>query len=138
MLLAATGMRAVEALNICIKDIDFDNNPATIYVRGKNTKTKTDRILFLTKEVTDQLDSWLKYKYRQGRVCHPQYRDDANESENIKTITEYRTPSPKKTDMVFAVTQDNQTPDPNSFYRDVKFICQDIRSNGQGRKRIWQ
>ena len=54
MLLAATGMRAVEALNICIKDIDFDNKPATIYVRGENTKTKTDRIIFLTDEVTNQ------------------------------------------------------------------------------------
>ena len=28
MLLAATGMRAVEALNIRVKDIDFDNKPA--------------------------------------------------------------------------------------------------------------
>jgi len=110
-----------------IKDIDFDNNPATICVRGENTKTKTDRILFLTKEVTDQLDSWLKYKYRKGRVCHPKYKDDVNENENIKIITEYRTPSLNKMDMVFAVNQNNQTPDPISFYRDVKFICQNIR-----------
>src|SRR6476659_9299154 len=42
MLLAATGMRASEALNICVKDVDFDNKPAIIYVRGENTKTKTD------------------------------------------------------------------------------------------------
>ena len=55
ILLAATGMRASEALNILIKDIDFDNKPATIYVRGENTKTKTDRVIFLTDEVTNQI-----------------------------------------------------------------------------------
>src|SRR6476619_698420 len=52
MLLAATGMRATEALNILIKDIDFDNKPELIYIRAENTKTKTDRIIFLTDEVT--------------------------------------------------------------------------------------
>jgi integrase len=57
ILLATTGMRAVEALNIHIKDIDFESRPATIYVRGENTKTKTDRIVFLTYEVIDQLNT---------------------------------------------------------------------------------
>jgi integrase len=56
MLLATTGMRAVEALNIH-KDIDFESKPATIYVRGENTKTKTDRIVFLIDEVIDQLNT---------------------------------------------------------------------------------
>lgn len=46
--LAATGMRAVEALSIRIKDIDFDANPAKLFVRGDYTKTKVDRIIFLT------------------------------------------------------------------------------------------
>ena len=48
----------------CIKDIDFDNKPAKIHVRGENTKTKTDRTIFLTEEVTNQLNVLLKYKYR--------------------------------------------------------------------------
>ena len=115
MLLAATGMRAVEALNICIKDIDFDNKPATIYVRGENTKTKTDRIIFLTDEVTNQIDAWLKYKHRTRRVCY----QDKDDTGNKKTITEYRTPSLKKTDMVFAVYQSDQAPDPKSLYAEL-------------------
>jgi integrase len=69
MLLAATGMRAVEALSIRIKDLDFDSNPAMVFVRGEYTKTKVDRIVFLTEEVTQQLKSWLDYKYRTRRVC---------------------------------------------------------------------
>ena len=64
ILLAATGMRAVEALNICIKDIDFINKPALIHIRAENTKTKTDTVTFLTDEVTNQLYTWLKYKHR--------------------------------------------------------------------------
>jgi integrase len=38
ILLAATGMRAVEALSIRIKDIDFNSNPAKLFVRGEFTK----------------------------------------------------------------------------------------------------
>src|SRR4051794_1185539 len=36
MLLASTGMRAVEALHMRIKDIDFESNPAKVFVRGEN------------------------------------------------------------------------------------------------------
>lgn len=31
-------MRAVEALSIRIKDIDFDSNPANLFVRGEYTR----------------------------------------------------------------------------------------------------
>ena len=93
MLLAATGMRAVEALHICIKDLNFDVKPANIYIRGENTKTKTDRTIFLTKEVTNQVKGWLNFKYRTRRVCH-QIKDD--DIENKKTITEYSTIINKK------------------------------------------
>src|SRR6478672_5658690 len=48
MLLAATGMRASEALHIRVKDVDFEKHPTELYVRGENTKTKADRTVFLT------------------------------------------------------------------------------------------
>ena len=60
MLLAATGMRATEALHIRVKDIDFEKHPAELYVRGENTKTKADRTIFLTEEVTNQLECMAK------------------------------------------------------------------------------
>jgi integrase len=69
MLLAATGMRAVEALSIRIKDLDFDSNPAMVFVIGEYTKTKVDRTVFLTDEVVQQLKSWLDYKYRTHNRC---------------------------------------------------------------------
>jgi integrase len=112
MLLAATGMRAVEALSIRIKDLEFDSSPAKVFVGGEYTKTKVDRIVFLTQEVTQQLKAWLGYKHRTRRVC---YQD----KQNGKTITEYRTPDKKDIDLVFAVYQDKSTVDPNSLYDDL-------------------
>ncbi len=50
-------MRAVEALHICVKDIDFDTKPARLFVRGENTKTKTEGTVFLTEETTNQSPS---------------------------------------------------------------------------------
>jgi integrase len=55
MLLAATGMRATEALSIRIKDLDLKSSPAKLFVRGEYTKTRTDRIVYLTEEMVQQL-----------------------------------------------------------------------------------
>ena len=113
MLLAATGMRAVEALSIRIKDLDFGSAPTKVFVRGEYTKTKADRIVFLTEEITQQLKSWLDYKYRTRRVCH-------QDKQNGKMVTEYRTPNRKDIDLVFAVYQDKKTPNPGSLYDDLR------------------
>ncbi|MGC1931296.1 MAG: hypothetical protein WA667_20185 [Candidatus Nitrosopolaris sp.] len=79
-------------------------------MRGEYTKTKVDRIIFLT-EVTQQLKSLLDYKYRTRRVCH-------QDKQKGKTITEFRTPNKKDTDLVFAVYHDKKMPYPNSLYED--------------------
>jgi integrase len=113
ILLAATGMRAVEALSIRIKDIDFDSNPANLFVRGEFTKTKVDRMIFLTEELSQQLKSWLDYKHRTRRVCH-------QDRQQGKTITEYRTPDKRDTDLVFGVYQDKNTSDPGLLYDDLR------------------
>ncbi|MGA9150853.1 MAG: tyrosine-type recombinase/integrase [Candidatus Nitrosopolaris sp.] len=125
MLLATTGMRAVEALSIRIKDIKFDTNPATL-VRGEYTKTKVDRTIFLTEEVTQQLKSLLDYKYRTRRVCH-------QDKQNGKTITEVRTPNKEDTDLVFAVYQDKKLPNPAFLYDDLsKSFGKTLERSGRG------
>ena len=111
MLLAATGMRAVEALSIRIKDLDIRSNPPKLFVRGEFTKTKSDRTIFLTSELNDQLSSWIEYKYRSRRVCYSNV--------DQKTITEYRTPEKNETDLVFSVYQSTKNPNPNNLYVDV-------------------
>ncbi len=126
ILLAATGMRAVEALSIRIKDIDFDSNPAKLFVRGEYTKTKVDRIIFLTEEVNQQLKSLLDYKHRTRRVCH-------QDKQEGKTITEYRRPDKKDTDLVFAVYQNRNTPNPDCLYDDLsKSFAKTLDRSGKG------
>ena len=113
MLLAATGMRATEALSIRVKDLDLKSSPVKVFVRGEYTKTKSDRTVFLTEEITQQVNSWLNYKYRIRRVC---YKNE----QTGKTITEVRTPEKKESDLVFAVYQSTKTPVPSNLYIDFR------------------
>jgi integrase len=126
ILLAATGMRAVEALSIRIKDINFDSNPSKLFVRGEYTKTKVDRIIFLTEEVTQQLKSLLDYKHRTRRICH-------QDKQGAKTITEYRRPDKKDTDLVFAVYQSRNAPNPDILYDDLgRSFAKTLDRSGKG------
>jgi hypothetical protein len=135
MLLVVTGFRAVEALSIRIKDLHLGSQPAKIFVRGKYTKTKTDRCIFLTEEAAVQLGQYIEYKYRTRRICH---KDDRG-----RTITEYRTPDRNDNDLVFAVYQDRQKPNPRMIYFDLarsfgKTLDRSgkgIREDGNGNRR---
>ena len=104
MLLASTGMRAVEALSIRIKDIYFESSPAKITIRGEHTKTKVDRYVFLTRETVEQIKKWIDYKYRKRRIC---YKDE----KTGKSIDEYRIPQKNVNDFLFSV----KVPYKNSF-----------------------
>jgi integrase len=110
MLLASTGLRATEALSIRIKDLDIVSNvPAKVVViRGEHTKTKSDRYIFLTREVQDQIKIWLDYKYRRRRICHI-------DKETGKSITEYRTPEKKPNQLIF-YTYQTEKPRPEILY----------------------
>ena len=124
MFLAAGGFRAVEALSVRIKDLDLESNPASIFVRGEYTKTKTDRVVFLTKEV--EVKSWLSYKYRKRRVCH---------GKDGKMITEYRTPSLEGTDLLFAVYQTKSKPNPDGIYDDIaRSFAKTLDRMGKGKR----
>jgi integrase/recombinase XerD len=127
LLLAATGMRAGEALSVRIKDLDLDSSPARLFVRGQYTKTRTDRTIFLTDEAAHQLKSWLDYKYRTRRVCYKDQQDGG------RTISEYRSPTKNDTDLVFAVYQDIERPNYLWLYGDlVKSFQMTLDRNGKG------
>jgi integrase len=127
LLLAATGMRAGEALSVRIKDLDLNSSPARLFVRGQYTKTRTDRTIFLTDEASHQLKSWLDYKYRTRRVCYKDRQDGE------KTISEYRSPTKNDTDLIFAVYQDIERPNYLWLYHDfVKSFEMTLDRNGKG------
>jgi integrase len=100
MLLAATGMRASEALSIRLADCDLTTNPPKLLIRGEYTKTKVSRIVFLTQELVQQISLWLEYKHRRRRVC-------LKVKENEKTHIEYRTRRRNDRDLLLAVNQAN-------------------------------
>jgi integrase len=126
MFLAATGMRATEALSIRIKDLDLKSSPAKAFVRGEYTKTRMDRTVFLTEEITQQLTSWLNYKYRTRRVCY-------KNKQTGKTITEIRTPEREDTDLIFAVYQNKEAPNPRILYFEfAKSFAKTLDSMGKG------
>ncbi|MGA8083539.1 MAG: tyrosine-type recombinase/integrase [Candidatus Nitrosopolaris sp.] len=132
MLLAAGGFRAVEALSIRIKELDLESKPARVFVRGEYTKTKTDRIVFLTEEAAQQLTSWLAYKYRKRRVCYKAEKENKNSE---KTISEYRTPDRKENDLIFAVYQNTRMPNPDGIYDDIaKSFAKTLDRMGKGER----
>ena len=94
MLLASTAVRAVEGLSIRNMDLDLESNPAKIILKGEFTKTKTDRSVFITQELKEQLIKWLDFKYRKRRIC---FKEDG------KSKTEYRTPVKNEDDLVFSI-----------------------------------
>jgi integrase len=114
-------------LSIRIKDLDLESKPARVFVRGEYTKTKTDRVVFLTEELTQQLRSWLSYKYRKRRVC---YKDSEK-----TTISEYRTPDRKENDLLFAVYQNTKMPNPDAIYDDIaKCFAKTLDRMGKGQR----
>ena len=109
MLLASTGLRATEALSIRIKDLNLNSNSfAKLTIKGEYTKTRVDRFVFLTSEMTDQMKIWLNYKHRKRRIC---FKD----KETGKNITEYRTPNKNLNEFIFSLNRKHLA-SPQSLY----------------------
>jgi hypothetical protein len=63
LVLASGGLRAVEALAIRLKDIDFSVSPTKIHIRKEFVKTKVARDIYISDEATHYLKQWLDWKY---------------------------------------------------------------------------
>jgi integrase len=108
MLLASTGMRATEALALRHKDFDFDeenrnnnNRQAFVRIRGEFTKTRTDRYVFLTREMVEQCKAWTDFKYRRRRITKV-----VNATTNYpsgKAASYWVEPTPSPDDLFFAM-----------------------------------
>jgi len=85
LVLASGGMRAMEALAIRLKDIDFTNSPTKIHIRKEYSKTKTARDIYISDEATQYLKQWINWKYEE----RPRTRDD---DDLIFTVYSTRSP----------------------------------------------
>jgi integrase len=114
LFLAATGCRATETLSIRLCDIDFDKDPATVLMRGEFTKIKTSRIILLTRELTDQLKLWLRFKYRTRSIGY-------YDSKNKRTINKVKTPTVNDKLFIFSANTD-KNPDLVHLYNNFLSI----------------
>jgi integrase len=109
MLLASTGMRATEALALRHKDFDFDdennnNRQAFVRIRGEFTKTRTDRYVFLTREVVEQYKAWTDFKYRRRRITKMVVDNTTgNNVSSGKAVSYWVEPTPSPDDLFFAM-----------------------------------
>jgi integrase len=67
LVLSSGGMRAIEALAIRNKDIDFDATLTKIHIRKEFTKTGVARDIYISGEATMFLKQWLDWKYQTSR-----------------------------------------------------------------------
>jgi integrase len=63
LVLASSGVRAVEGLAIRLKDIDFSASPTKIHIRKEYTKTRVSRDIYISAEADLYLKQWLDWKY---------------------------------------------------------------------------
>ncbi len=107
LLLAATGMRAQEALSIRLKDIDFANHK--ISLRAEFTKTDTDRDALVTDECMTQLKKWKEYRERERRIVTPSQDNGKSRIENVTRIL-------KPTDLFFSTGHHVGVKNPRNLY----------------------
>lgn len=73
LVLGSGGMRAIEALAIRNRDIDFNAIPTKIHIRKEFTKTGVARDVYISEEATIFLKQWLDWKYQTTRKLLPPY-----------------------------------------------------------------
>lgn len=65
LVLASSGLRAIEASALRLQDIDFTTSPTKVHVRKEFSKTKTPRDVYISQEATAYLQDLIKWKYRE-------------------------------------------------------------------------
>jgi len=62
LLLASSGMRIGEVLQLQPNDLELDKSPARVNLRGEYTKTGNSRLTFMSSEARESLVEWLKQR----------------------------------------------------------------------------
>jgi integrase len=124
LVLASGGMRAVEALAIRIKDLDFSVSPTKVHIRKEYSKTRVARDVYISNEGTRFLKELIDFRYRD-RKKHP-------------------TPKISPEDLVFSRTYFRDYVDPRGLYSKIsqefhyllKTVEMDELKEGMNRRKI--
>jgi integrase len=72
LLLASSGLRAMEACSLRLQDVDFTSAPTKIHVRKEYNKTRQARDVYISNEATEYLKGLIEWKYRNSnRLMQP-------------------------------------------------------------------
>jgi integrase len=80
LVLASGGMRAVEALAIRVRDLDFNSSPTEVHIRKEYAKTRRERFVYISDEATKYVKEWLEWKYRDQ---HNTYRTKIKSDDDL-------------------------------------------------------
>jgi integrase len=70
LVLASSGMRIGETLNVKLSDVDLDKEPPEIIVRGEYTKGNETRVVFISKEAKAAVEEWLNVRENYIKSAH--------------------------------------------------------------------
>ena len=62
LVLATSGMRIGEALQLRVEDFELDKDPARVNIRGVYTKTGNSRVAFISSEAKEAVEQWLRIR----------------------------------------------------------------------------
>jgi integrase len=66
LVLASSGVRAMEACSLRVQDADYSLTPTRIHVRKEFSKTRRSRDVYISQEATEYLRILTEWKYRSG------------------------------------------------------------------------
>jgi integrase len=122
LILASSGLRAVEAASIRLRDIDLSSKPVKIHIRKEYSKTRTGRDTYITDEGVIFLKQWIDWKYRK-KDMNANSKTSSNETIDGKGLElQDLVKDTDPNDLLFSIHSINQEPDPNNLY--VKLIVE--------------
>ena len=84
LMLASSGMRISELLQLRLQDINFEKNPTTVLVRAETTKTRETRITCISSEATSALQDYIKrYKITNHLFIRDNHKTDEDYIRNL-------------------------------------------------------
>ena len=122
LVLASSGLRAVETASIRLRDIDLSSKPVKIHIRKEFSKTRTGRDTYISDEAVIFLKQWIDWKYRKKDVNanSNSYSSEPINNKDLELQDLVKRTHPN--DLIFSVHSINQEPNPNNLY--IKLIVE--------------
>ncbi len=89
--LASSGARIGEILLVEEQDLNLEDDPASILLRGETTKSGENRVIFVSKEARDAIQEWLKVRPRYLSQASKKYLEAQKGPEKGRVIVKSET-----------------------------------------------